>query len=268
MAKKTCTTTSGDYYGANNDVLNDLDESLPFQIAGFLDNQNPFIKCDPRKCQSEGEDARPYCEYLTLAVAPTSLEQSRGRERASAFRDFIYEKYPELLDERIPFLHSFVSLFESNVAIDDYVTSETYGDEDHPKLAFAVTFSNGIDENDFHFFLRMNSTNFNQPEKEATPAARTTPPVDISFRHDAYLDNACHVRGAPDQGNLTNSCTGQYLYNGAITIQRLVQDWILYFTGAKELGFFVAEHGVQFVAFPTPLFLPDQSQELYPTYRK
>ena len=47
------------------------------------------------------------------------------------------------------------------------------------------------------------------------------------------------------------SCTGQYMYNGAITMQRLLGDWIHTETGAKDAGYFVSEHGVSFAPFPT-----------------
>jgi len=48
----------------------------------------------------------------------------------------------------------------------------------------------------------------------------------------------------------------QYMYNGALTIQRLVDDFIIHDTGAKDKGFSVAENGVSFVNFPVSNISP------------
>jgi hypothetical protein len=47
------------------------------------------------------------------------------------------------------------------------------------------------------------------------------------------------------------------MYNGAITIQRLVNDWIMHDTGANEKGYSVAENAVRFVSFPTRKYTKD-----------
>ncbi len=47
------------------------------------------------------------------------------------------------------------------------------------------------------------------------------------------------------------------MYNGALTIQRLIHDWIIEDTGAKAAGSFVAENGVSFVDFPSKEFTQD-----------
>ena len=52
-------------------------------------------------------------------------------------------------------------------------------------------------------------------------------------------------------GRYQDSCTGQYMYNGALTTQRLIGDYILNKTGAAVDGYSVDEGGVQFVHFPT-----------------
>jgi hypothetical protein len=59
--------------------------------------------------------------------------------------------------------------------------------------------------------------------------------------------------GTAKQGPLEESCTGQYLYNGVLTFQQLIGDFILEDTGARNdsAGYFVSEAGVQFVQFPT-----------------
>jgi len=35
------------------------------------------------------------------------------------------------------------------------------------------------------------------------------------------------------------------MYNGFLSTQRLVQDWIMEASGAKDEGYFVSEHGVR-----------------------
>jgi hypothetical protein len=46
-------------------------------------------------------------------------------------------------------------------------------------------------------------------------------------------------------------------YNGAITIQRLVDDFIIEDSGAKDAGWSVASNGVTFSAFPTRKYTKD-----------
>jgi hypothetical protein len=45
-----------------------------------------------------------------------------------------------------------------------------------------------------------------------------------------------------------------YFYNGVITIQRVVGDFILHKTGAAAAGYGVSENGVQFTHFPTQAY--------------
>jgi hypothetical protein len=221
-----------------------------FQISGYYDNQNPFLKCDRRSCDFVGQNASNFCERLILAVAPTESTALRGLARAEAFAGFVNSTYPELVTS-VPMDYPFVQVFGSDAEIADYVKSPNYGTTGFPKVALAVTFGDGSSERDYAYTLRVNSTNYNQPEQEGRPAQSTTPNTKRQFSYYSSIDNVCEpVGGTPDQGPLQNSCTGQYLYNGAITIQRLVQDWILVDSGAAAAGMSVAEHGVQFVQFP------------------
>ena len=142
--------------------------------------------------------------------------------------------------------------FNSDAEISSYVTSPNYGKSDFPKIAFAVVFADGSSEKDYTYTLRQNSTNYNQAESEGRYGQFTTPPTNKEFSYYSNVDDACTpVGGTADQGPLQASCTGQYLYNGAIAIQRTVQDWILVDSGSADEGMFVSEHGVQFVSFPT-----------------
>lgn len=47
------------------------------------------------------------------------------------------------------------------------------------------------------------------------------------------------------------------MYNGALVLQRLVGDWIMQDSGAVDNGYYVSEHGVQFVPFPSPEYTKD-----------
>lgn len=218
--------------------------------------QVPFVKCDSRKCTAEGEDALPFCEYLALGVAPSTENDTVGLAQADAFRDYIYARYPVLLDgDAMPFSFPFVKEFPSNQAMEDYVQSPEYV---NPKLALGVVFDGASDPTiNYNYQIRVNATGYNSPELEGRPATVTTPPTDQLFTTLARTDSeSCPdlVGGTPDQGPYSWSCTGQYIYNGALTIQRLVHDFILQDTGAADNGYFVADHGVQFVSFPTKAY--------------
>lgn len=227
--------------------------SWDFEISDFGDNQNPFLKCDRRRCTVEGEDATDFCEHLILAIAPKTASSSIAVDRADAFATYINTTYPAVTTMS----SRFVKVFDSEQELEKYVTSDNYGKTGFPKMGFGIIFSEGANENDYAYTLRLNSTNFNQPEQEAQPASSTTPPTGRQFSDFANVDSVCTPEqgGTPDQGILEQSCTGQYLYNGAITMQRTVQDWILEISGTADAGYRVAEHGVQFVSFPTNEFL-------------
>lgn len=229
-----------------------------FYISGIANQgynwQVPFVKCDSRKCQKDGEDAQRYCEYGVLALAGTN---EGGKTRAEEFKDWLYDRYPELATDVMPFNFKFVKDFDSIQAMDEYVKKESYGDSEHPKISLAVVWE-GNDAMNYNYLLRPNSTNFNTPEEElnAQPAVHTTPDTDRFFASYAKNDEeACETVNAPDQGTLSESCTGLYLYNGVLTLQRLVGDFILNKTGAVEVGYSVAESGTAFVQFPAPSYL-------------
>jgi hypothetical protein len=76
-----------------------------------------------------------------------------------------------------------------------------------------------------------------------------------SFAKDDEFTCPEIVGGTPVLGDYSYSCTGQYMYNGVLTTQRLVHDFIMVETGAKDKGYFVAEHGVKFAPFPSPEFV-------------
>jgi hypothetical protein len=245
------------------DVVNSTDSNNLFDISGILDNggnwQVPFVKCDSRKCDFAGQDALPFCEFAIIAVAGSD---TGGQERALAFEEWIYQTYPAIApsnpNKMLPFNFSLVRLFDSSGDMDKYVKSSDYGRVTVPKIAIGVVWQ-GNDNVAFNYSLRQNSTNFNAPEDEGRPTAQTTPPTGSwidSFARDDF--SVClPIDGAPVQGLLGLSCTGQYMYNGVLTIQRLVHDFIFNVSGAEAAGVTVAEAGVQFAPFPTKEYTKD-----------
>jgi hypothetical protein len=157
----------------------------------------------------------------------------------------------------MPFDYPFIRMFDDESGVQSYVTSGDYGTSKNPKIALAIIFEEGSSEKDYAYTLRVNSTNFNSPEEEGRPGASTTPDTSREFYSFAKEDNVCEPIGAADQGPLQNSCTGQYMYNGALTTQRLIGDWILSESGAAAAGYNVSEHGVQFLPFPSLAYTKD-----------
>lgn len=215
------------------------------------------MRCDHRKCDREGQDASKFCEYSTLAVTGTD---EGGVQRAQDFAAWVYATYPSISNTSTTkkFDHDFVQIFDSEETLLDYVKGSNYGDKDHPKVAMAIVFT-GNDEDKFVYRLRQNSTIFNNPAEEARPAARTTPPTDRYFDSYAKNDQNCpedENGGVPFLGPYQVSCTGQYMYNGVLTFQRLVGDYILHVTGTEE-AYPVARSGARFVRFPTPEYVDE-----------
>ena len=236
-------------------------ETVDLGITGIADMgynwQVPFVKCDSRKCTEDGEDAAPFCEYLALGVAASAVSDEGGKQQAESFRDYIYNRYPEL-ENNSNFDFDFVQFFDSEDEVEKYVTAEEYKSTDVPKLALAVVFDGTDASINYNYKIRVNSTGFNSPEDEARPATTTTPPTDRMFESLAREDfESCPilVGGTPEIGPLQTSCTGSYIYNGFLTTQRLVHDFIMEDSGAKEKGYYVAEHGVQYVPFPTEYYV-------------
>lgn len=228
-----------------------------FTITGLprdgYDWQVPFVKCDSRRCQKDGEEAYGYCVYPILALAPQDENDQAGIQRVQDFHTYIGERYPQLQDTNLthfPNGYDFVQTFPSSSAIDKYIKSGDYGITGKEQIGLAVVFD-GNDPLNFQYSIRANSTNFNAPEKEARPGTSTSPDTSRLFSSFAKTDNACSpLGGTPTQGAMQNSCTGQYIYNGYLATQRLVQDWIMEASGAKDAGYFVSEQGVRYVQFP------------------
>jgi len=232
----------------------------PFDITGMpvqgYDWQNPFVRCDNNQCQHEGQNAQDFCEYGFLGVAPQHSTQ--GQQRTQAFVDWLYQEYPILVpsasnnnnnnNSALPFDFNFVQTFSSEKAMEDYVSAADYGTSGKPKVIMGIVWQ-GDASNDYQYSLRQNQTGYNIPSEGARPGTVTTPPTNQVFDHYAPNDKSCPVvSGAPFLGPRQQSCTGQYLYNGIITMQKLVGDFILADSGANTQ---VADNGIQFVPFPT-----------------
>lgn len=234
-AKKECLTQKG------------IKGISGIQDAGF-DWQVPLVKCDSRKCSIQGENAQPFCEYGIIAVAG----KNGGESRASSFKAWVEEKYPAIISDEMPFEFELIQPFDSSEAMDNYIANRQYGETGYPKIAMGIVFDGDSIDN-WHYHLRQNSTNFNSPEYEGRPATRTTP--DTSRTVDSFApddESVCVPEGGtPTLGRLESSCTGQYMYNGVLTFQRLVNDFILDQTNGTAAGYRVAEASILYVPFPT-----------------
>lgn len=236
---------------------------LPKRVISGISSRDwpvPFVYCSSYKCQYDGEDATQYCTYRTLAVAPLHPNESKnansGYQRMLRFKNYTENKYYQLTNTSLlPFDYDFIQVYGSNEELQSYVTSDTYGEwvdgSYKPKVAIAVVFDDGDNEKSYDYTIRVNSTNYNSEEQEAQPAAKSTPPTNRIF--DPYNredSDSCESQtsGTPNMGKYSNSCTGQYMLNGAITLQRLVDDWILDDSGVKNVT--VARNGVVFLPFP------------------
>ena len=216
--------------------------------------QVPFVQCDSNLCSEDGQDAVPFCNYLSLGLAPSSASDQVGMDQAMDFANYVYDRYPQLRNKtQLPFDHDFILLFASDDDVETYVTSEYYEEAEKPKLALSVIFDGTDPTANFTYKIRVNSTGFNAPEDSARPGFATTPPTDKKFEHYAKNDNStCPIfDGTPEFGPYQSSCTGKYIYNGFLTTQRLVHDYIIDRSGAEAKGYFVSEHGVQYAPFPS-----------------
>jgi ATP-binding cassette, subfamily A (ABC1), member 3 len=235
--------------------------------------QVPFMKCDPRKCRYNNQDAVPFCEYSFLAVAPSTTDDIGGRTRAEQFQQYMYQIWPVLQptssssssssstvtdgtssNYTLPFNFDFVQIFENERAIEEYITRDDYGmTMNTPKMSMGIVFT-GNSSTDYRYTIRQNSTNLNTPASkiEGKPVSITTPPTNRLFNDYARTDVETCARHPTDAkfGWMDDSCTGLYFYNGVIATQRLVGDFILYVTGAAQTGYSVSDGGVSFVQFP------------------
>jgi hypothetical protein len=240
QAKRTCISVE---YSEDFDITGMPDYAYNWQV--------PMIKCDARLCQEDGEDARDYCEYAILAMAGADAV---GKERATNMSDYILNRWP-VLENRTAMRVDFdlLQIFDSAQAMNDYVRAEDYGKTGVPKIAMGIVWGEGNDEHNYLYSVRQNATGFNNPTEEGRPATLTTPDTGTNFESYAKDDYVvCEPEdGTAYQGPLDYSCTGQYLYNGVLTFQRLIGDYILFETGAAAEGYVVAEAGVGYVRFPS-----------------
>lgn len=85
----------------------------------------------------------------------------------------------------------------------------------------------------------------------------TTPDTSRVLRSTARrAKDSCPLEGGTSRitdGIHEEHCTYQYIYNGALTIQRLVDDFILDDTQGTK----IAENGVSFADFPSEAYTTD-----------
>lgn len=252
QAKKVC----------DGDENNPSISVMPQQ--GF-DTQNPFAKCDETKCEGKeaGFDASEFCEYTFLGVAPADPDDALAVGRAEDFQAWLFDAYPQLTNiSSFPFDFPMVQLFKSEADMETYVSDPNYGlNIDYPRMSLGVVWesietSEEIPaEFNYKYTLRHNQTNYNIPREARAVGATTTPDTQVLFDNFANTDDECPFEdgAAPNLGLRQYSCTGQYLYNGVLTLQKTIGDFILDHSGATTANpnFRVAENGVRFVPFPT-----------------
>jgi hypothetical protein len=262
QAKRFCTKFDLEAYDLNDIEMARVNPTGGdvFGITGIAEQgwswPVPFVKCDSRKCKEDGVDASDYCQYFALGLASSSETDDVGKEQRDRFGAYVMDRYRQLNADAPDktFEFDFIQYFDSDKAVENRVKQGGYGgDVDNPKLAMAIVFDGITDTTvNYNYRLRINSTNFNAPENEGRPATSTTPPTDTSFSQYAKFDEECVSEGGtPELGNYQSSCTAQYVYNGALPLQRLIGDWIMEEMGAKEKGYYVSEHGVEYAAFPS-----------------
>lgn len=156
--------------------------------------------------------------------------------------------------------------------MDDYVRRRDYGQSSSssssssaagggvPKIALGLVFE-GNDPVHFRYRLRPNSTNINKGEYDYTFTDEyaygnifsSMPSTKHKWKPSIKRDSeSCAENYAYSVGNRASSCTALYMYNGVLTLQRLVGDYWLDRTGAASQGIRVSENGVAFCPFPTP----------------
>lgn len=219
---------------------------LDFYITGNqYGNANPLIRCDPSRCENEDDDAVKYCEVRRVGVV----------NPPSNFRPYLEGRYGTDLLEYDQVFHEFAS----NDDLIGYVKGTDY--EKETKIAIAVVFDDSFGvEDTYKYALRVNSTNFNNPEESARPVSQTTPWTSVMTQDFYKDDDQCifgDSGGAPAIGPYQDSCTGKYMYNGALTMQRIVQDFILYEGTGGDLNYQIAEGGIGYVPFPSIPYLEE-----------
>jgi hypothetical protein len=250
QAKRVCKSDIGDGY-----------EISGMPGRGF-NWQVPFVKCDRRMCTESGQDASPFCQYLALGVAPSSASDSVGKERAEAFRNYVHDQFPVLSNTTsLPFGFDFVQVFDSEQDLENYVTARDYrlSSNEKPTLGMAVVWD-GTDggTDSYSYTIRLNGTDYPNPEDQTQPGTSTTPPTDKDFEHFAKNDESCpRLPGSPRVGAKADSCTRRYMINGVLPTQRLIHDFIFQDSNAKDAGYFVAEHGVRFAPFPSKEYVSE-----------
>ena len=221
--------------------------------------QVPFVKCNTGRCKDlkDKNDVSKLCAVSILALAPTEVGDET---RMLKLKDYILSTYPHISNYT---KYDVVQTFKDRDAINDYVASKDYGviNEDEtvvkPKIALAVLI--GGSEKEYEYEIRTNSTGWNNGWDTGRPVMPTQPQTKIEFNTFAKkADEACPLEdGTVDIGADDYNCARQYMYNGALTIQRLVGDFIHYDSGATDSGYTIAESGVSFADYPSKEYVQD-----------
>jgi ABC-type multidrug transport system ATPase subunit len=254
---RKCETLTVDLVGGWSEYYKLRKDGIKYLISDINPSRwpVPFVKCDARRCKENGQSAFDLCEYNILAVAPTN---EISKEDVVSFEKYVKSTYPMLDDIQQKLGYELVQTqFQSSDEIDQYVQHPEYGKVGRPKVALAIIL--GRSGKQYQYTLRTNSTNVNSQEIAGRPVQPTQPSTLKLFDDYAKVaKRSCELQGGVRIGAANeDNCVVQYIYNGALTIQRLVNDWIIDDSGAKAAGSFISENGVSFADFPSFEYIRD-----------
>ena len=153
---------------------------------------------------------------------------------------FISSTYPEaLLSQQKGTLPPLIRQFTSDSEINSHIRSKTYGKpgiENQPIGGGIVITSTS--SSSFTYSIRMNSTFFADISEPVRPNTKTMPDTRVLFdplATNAQNKDSCSIEnGGPKLRKINSgeggqcSCYGEYMLNGAVTMQRLVDDFIIH----------------------------------------
>lgn len=242
---------------------NDTDLTSGYYISGLTDYNNwqiPLILCDSRLCTYNLQNAQEFCQYNIIGIASsnsntnTNNNNEQQSDTVLEFLNWLEVSYPILSTGNIfpGFNYSIMKRFEDEDDMNSYIKSNDYGTyPNNPKISMGIIFTSSIyDTNIVSYTLRPNATGFNAPQNVGRPATITTPNTKRITNNYAKndVDTCLPIDGTPFIGYFGFSCTGQYMYNGVLTFQRLIQDFIIDIQTDNTIS--INEASVQFVPFP------------------
>jgi len=219
--------------GEDNNNCDYENDSYCWYAAGIA---SPFMYCNSVLCGGHGENATSYCEAKDVVISAKTEDDPAAAEFAEQLRSHILETYVDDMNTEANFT---VQLLTSNQEVNDQVASPSYGNPSRESNHFGVgiVVNGGFPKVDFT--IRMNYTvptpYGNSDRGSDNPAMPTTsehflPPM----QSEDGVSDYCGGSYGPMRG-----CAGLYLDSGELSIQRMVQDFVVNTTlsgSGKESG--------------------------------